>query len=465
MKTPLIINLSILKNLERTPPSGSKAFTWDLEVRGFGAWKNQMGRITFVYQYRSPLDRRTRRVTLGQLGELTIRQARDMSRDLASAVRKGIDPREEKRAVADARKQDETLLLRNVVPIYYAQKELKAPVDRNVRRSLENDILPALGDMHIGRIPVTAVESMLIDLAKRSPSAARHALASLKVVLNYAKRTKRIVTAVTDGMETPKSNKRERAFSPFEIARFLEAVHDLGGKREAMLTTIFLLLRRVNEVAQMTWEEVDQVEWAWRLPGPRSKNRQPQRLILPRQVVAIITSLHPDPKTRRGAIFSPNKSMRDISSKVWDMLDANLDRRLELHEAKSGKPRPAFAHYTLHDGRTTAATLLQKKPLSFPPHIIEAALNHATQEHGIKAVYQLHRYADEVGDMLQRWADYVDGVMAAADTWPGGRALPFIEIDEREARATNLRADWTKRKLLAKRSAREPSGAKKRSSS
>jgi integrase len=424
-----------------------------------------MGRTTFVYQYRSPLDGRTRRVTLGQLGELTIRQARDMSRDLASAVRKGIDPREEKRAAADARKNDETLLLRNVVPIYYAQKELKAPVDRNVRRSLENDILPALGDMHIGRIPVTAVESMLIDLAKRSPSAARHALAGLKVVLNYAKRTKRIVTAVTDGMETPKSNQRTRAFSPFEVARYLEAVHDLGGKREAMLTTIFLLLRRVNEVAQMTWEEVDQPKWVWLLPGRRTKNGQPQRLILPRQVVAILTGLHPDPKTRRGAIFSPNKTMRDISSKVWDMLDANLDRRLELHAAQTGSPRPAFAHYTLHDGRTTAATLLQQKPLSFLPHVIEAALNHATQEHGIKAVYQQHRYADEVGDMLQRWADHVDGLMAADDVWCGGRELPFIELDERERRATHMRTGWKERTVLAKRSIEYASGKNRRKTS
>lgn len=465
MKSPIIINLTVLKDLAQTPPSGSKIFVWDLEVRGFGAWKSQMGRTTFVYQYRSPIDRRTRRATLGQLGELTIRQARDMSRDLASAVRNGIDPREEKLKAAEARRGDEALLLRNVVPIYYAQKELTAKVDGNVRRSLENDVLPVLGDMHIGRIPVTAVETMLIDLGKRSPSAARHAVAALKVVLNYAKRTKRIVTAVTDGMDTPKSNKRDRAFTPFETARYIEAVHDLGGKREAMLMTTFLLLRRINEVAQMSWEEVDQAEWVWLLPGPRTKNRQPQRLILPRQVVAILTGLHPDPKTRRGAVFSPNKTMRDIASKVWDMLDANLDRRLELHAAKSGNPRPSFAHYTIHDGRTTAATFLQKKPLSFPPHIIEAALNHATQEHGVKAVYQLHRYADEVGDMLQSWADYVDGLMASDDAWPGGRSLPFIEIDEREARAMNLRTGWTERTKLAKRSASEPSGAKKRKAS
>jgi len=220
LKSPITINLTILKDLEQTPPSGSKIFVWDLEVRGFGAWKSQMGRTTFVYQYRSPIDRRTRRATLGQLGELTIRQARDMSRDLASAVRNGIDPREEKLKAVEARRADEALLLRNVVPIYYAQKELTAPVDGNVRRSLENDILPVLGDMHIGRIPATAVETMLIDLGKRSPSAARHAVAALKVVLNYAKRTKRIVTAVTDGTLLLQDRNRADRRRPAEAGRF-----------------------------------------------------------------------------------------------------------------------------------------------------------------------------------------------------------------------------------------------------
>lgn len=440
------------KELEPSEPSGSKQFLWDLQVRGFGAWKSSKLLVTFVYQFRSPIDNRTRRTTLGQLGEISVQQARDLARDLASKVRHGIDPVEEKRQERTARIAEDALKLRNYVPVFYETRGKEKPLARQLQQSLEQDVLPALGDMQMARITSAQVLDLGTKLEKRSPTAKRRGIEVLKLVLNAAKRAELITRAATDTVPTPKSGVRDRAFSRFEIARYLEAVHDLGTHRAAILTVLFLLLRRVNEVAKMVWEEVDQQTWTWTLRGPRSKNRKPQILMLPRQVVAILQATQPDPKTRRGFVFSVRPKGKDISNKVWDMLDANLDRRLDLHAAAVNAPRPDFEHYTIHDGRTSAASMLQKKPLSIPPHIIEAALNHMSQESGLKPVYQTHRYAEEVGEMLQRWADLVDEIMLEQDAWLGGRDLPPLGVDEREQRATNLRQNWTERKKIARRS-------------
>ena len=72
MHSIVISKRTLDKRLVETRPSGSQRFIWDLETPGFGAWKNQNGRVAFVYQYRSPIDNRVRRITLGKLGELTV---------------------------------------------------------------------------------------------------------------------------------------------------------------------------------------------------------------------------------------------------------------------------------------------------------------------------------------------------------------------------------------------------------
>jgi integrase len=70
--------------------------------------------------------------------------------------------------------------------------------------------------------------------------------------------------------------------------------------------------------------------------------------------------------------------------------------------------------WTLHDLRRTAATGMAQ--LGVQPHVIEAALNHASGESkkGVAGIYNRSRYADEVRKALQAWADHVDGLVNGA---------------------------------------------------
>jgi len=74
-----------------------------------------------------------------------------------------------------------------------------------------------------------------------------------------------------------------------------------------------------------------------------------------------------------------------------------------------GQEIPAF---TIHDLRRTASTLLHEQ--GWPSEVVEKALNHTIG--GVRGVYNRAEYADRAEyaeqrrEMLQAWADYIDGL-------------------------------------------------------
>lgn len=453
------LNPTELKKLPVSQAGGSKHFFWDTLVRGLGVYKSSSGRVMFVFQYRLRGGGKSRRLTIGTFGEFTVAEARDRARRLAIQVIDGVDPVDAAREARRTKEKEALKTLKAYVSMFYEfRKTENRPVSANLVAALDNDILPRLGDMHMERIDGADVEKMAMELAQRSKTAKRRAIEALKLVLNQARRSKIIKEVVTDGISTPKAEVRDRAFNRYEIMRYVEALGDIGDARSDALLVVLLLCRRLREILNMKWHEIEQDTWRWTLPGQRAKNRKKHLLALPRQVVEILIRQSPDPTQRKGYIFRHMATDDDrrqgvyVSKKVMDKLDASIDRRADLHEATTGLPRPPFEHFTTHDQRTTISTFMQQKPLSIEPHIIEALLHHFKTEGELRGVYQTYKYTEEVGEALQAWCDHLDGFMSSADAWPGGRHLPKMSPDERDARALAFRSDWTGRKTLAKRS-------------
>ena len=59
--------------------------------------------------------------------------------------------------------------------------------------------------------------------------------------------------------------------------------------------------------------------------------------------------------------------------------------------------------------------------LGIQPHIIEAVLNHVSgHKAGVAGIYNRARYAVEMRDALQRWADYVEALIVGPRKQPAG---------------------------------------------
>lgn len=71
--------------------------------------------------------------------------------------------------------------------------------------------------------------------------------------------------------------------------------------------------------------------------------------------------------------------------------------------------------FTIHDLRRTGSTILHEE--GFNSDWIEKCLAH--EQSGVRAVYNKAEYAEQRRDMLQQWANMVDGYIAKY-----GTALP-----------------------------------------
>lgn len=440
------ITLSTLKSLPSSPKGRKRVFLWDTEVRKFGAYRNSTGGVVFVYQFRMHASRSTERLTIGKLGSLTPDQARSIAATAALKVANGINPVEERRQLLRKREVDESLLLKN-----FAREYLKARVDepklrsaKEVRAIIEKDVCAHLGDVPLADIDVAKTQKMLAQLKLRAPSAGRAALIQLKALLSYARTLGKIDRVAIDILKPEKSKSRNRMLQPREIRRFIEAAHDLGGPRGDAFLCILRLVKRVNEVAGMDWKELDLDSRTWVLPAERSKNYEPQTIILPPAVVALLERQQPDASARRGFVFSlDGKSPTTLGGKMKDAIDAYMHRRIELAE-QAGRPMNAVAPYVIHDLRRAGATTLRRKPFALPPYVIEALLHHTSGRTTLMQTYQLDEGVEEVADALTMWNNYLDQLMEDQDAWPGGRHLQPMSKEEMTTRTAALRATWPK---------------------
>jgi hypothetical protein len=118
MKTNEIKQLNE-KALKAICPGATPFELYHHEIKGLLARVQPTGRITFYYTYRGP-DNVRRRVRLGNYGDITLTQARDLAKRHAGAVASGIDPHKAKQAARRIEKKIEMETLGGFVIGFYA---------------------------------------------------------------------------------------------------------------------------------------------------------------------------------------------------------------------------------------------------------------------------------------------------------------------------------------------------------
>jgi integrase len=186
----------------------------------------------------------------------------------------------------------------------------------------------------------------------------------------------------------------------------------------AALLMILSTATRLNEVCGATWSEFNLDEEggkpSWTIPGTRIKDsrgvaqksrkkRPPHIIPLPRQTVEFLRSRRPQNWLPEQLVF-PNEAGTVLNN--WD----KVTRHLFNVTGTSG--------WTRHDLRRTAATMMGE--MGTPPHVIESVLNHATIHSSLADTYNRSRYLTEVGEALQKWADWIDGLVWGGEVPRGG---------------------------------------------
>lgn len=164
------------------------------------------------------------------------------------------------------------------------------------------------------------------------------------------------------------------------------------------LKLIFLTLVRKSEFAQANWNEVNFNTNEWTIPKGRMKGGRPHVVYLSRQACDLLVAMQMcaggSPYLLAGR-YSINKPLSNAA------LNGVITTTVKVAQSQ-GK---ALEHFTVHDMRRTASTLLHEA--GYPSDWIEKCLAH--EQKGVRAIYNKAKYAQQRAYMLQQWADMVDG--------------------------------------------------------
>jgi integrase len=200
---------------------------------------------------------------------------------------------------------------------------------------------------------------------------------------------------------------RERVLTDGELVEIWRACGDNDYGR--IIRLLIITGQRREEIASLSWPELDLDKMVISLPGDRTKNHRPHDVPLSDQAVAILNEV-PRRDGRDFLFGAANGAFSGYSkSKVA------LDKRILAARAAPARGHQPMPEWRLHDIRRTVATRMAD--IRIQPHVIEAVLNHVSGHRaGVAGVYNRSLYADEKRDALVRWGNYIEGLVANGQT-------------------------------------------------
>jgi len=184
---------------------------------------------------------------------------------------------------------------------------------------------------------------------------------------------------------------------PEKIGHLLRAIDGYQG--DVSITYAMRILPyvfvRSQEIRGAEWTEISFDAAEWTIPAGRMKMRQQHVVPLARQVVSLFMALREHSGAGRLVFPSPFSATRCIS----DMGLLNALRRMGYVKGEM----------TIHGFRSMASTRLNE--MGYRADVIEAQLAHGEKDI-VRRAYNRAAYMDERRDMIQAWADYLDGLRA-----------------------------------------------------
>jgi len=386
--------------------SGKALLLYDEAIKGFGARVAPSQTITFFFEYRlGGRQGKTRRQSLGRLGDLTPDQARRKAEALRGQTLQGVD-------VAEERKR-QRVELTSLTFAEAAERYLSSQGRNNVswdetRRLIHHDAIPAFGNRRLNTITRGEIATLIDRVAARAPVTARALFAALRPMCQWALERELVETNPCEGLRPPAPPRaRDRVLSLDELRALWLSAEQLGYPFGPLWQMLILTGQRLNEVAGARWEEIDLDNAVWHIPG-RLMGEDGSRLRGTKNTAAHWVDLAPQaldvlsacPRQNGPYVFSQTgRTPVSGFSKVKARLDSLMSQHL-------GRQPEAWRN---HDIRRSVATHMAEE-LSVDEGVIERILNHKPQ--GIKAVYQRQQYRERRREALLEWGRLVAELVA-----------------------------------------------------
>lgn len=377
------------KFIESLPPATDKRYeARDTLIPGLHLRVSATGRKVWYLSAR--VDRRNRRIKLGNYPALSLSDVRERARDILRDIDLGAFEK------SDAGSPEAPVpTLGEVIPQFI---ELHAKPRNREWRGTESILtkFAALNSTPINQIKrADVVRALDAIVAGGAPTRANRALAAVKKLMNWCIDRGIIETSPVAALKPPtKEIARERVLTETEMAACWDAATDEGFPFEQFVQLLILTGQRRGEVSGMRWSELDFDNGLWTLPAKRTKNASSHIVPLAPLAIDILKSV---PRFLDSDLVFTTNGKTPISG------FGRLKERLDLAVGLDADD------WRFHDLRRTMATNMAM--MRIQPHIIEAILNHKSGiVSGVAAVYNRHAYLDEKREALELWARHVEQI-------------------------------------------------------
>jgi len=270
-----------------------------LEISPTGS---KLWRLKFTYRGRE------RRMSLGRYPDVSLREAREAADEARRAVRKGIDPIEEKRRSKRPPEEasQEPVTFKDFVEEYFAHRyriDGETPyLQRNHNRMKNHAYTHRVARVPVGEIRRADVTELVVDTLERAGAeTARRVLAFTKETLEHAIDRGVIEFNVAAGLRPRRLvGKREHRHFPVmtdprELAELQRAIEGYRGDystRQALRVAPLLALRPGN-LRRLRWEWIDRANRLIEIPAEAMKMHRPHRLPYGDTVATVLEEMEP----------------------------------------------------------------------------------------------------------------------------------------------------------------------------
>ena len=389
--------------------SGRPAGDKHADGKGLFLFINAAGRY---WRMRYRFAGREKLLSLGVYPAVSLAQARKRRDEAKEQLAQGIDPSIAKRI---AKADMQAAAAGTVEAIGYRWLELKKDgwsSTHHVResRNLTKDLFPYLGRRAIVDVEPPELLAVLRKVEARGALETAHrVLLTARGLWQYAiaegLARRDISQDIAKALRPRLKRNYPAIIDPDELAALLRACDAYKGW-PVVRTALFIapiLFQRPGNLTAMRWVDVDLDRARWNIPSEAMKrtkmqkvNGQPHNVPLPRQVVQALRELQPLTGAREHVFPGVRDPKKPLSEAAMNAALFGMGYK-DRHSA--------------HGYRATGRTIL-RQVLKYPADVIEAQLAHKGQiTHN--GAYDRATFFDERAEMLQTWADYLDGLRNA----------------------------------------------------
>ncbi|ARV39083.1 tyrosine-type recombinase/integrase [Klebsiella pneumoniae] len=347
-----------------------------------------------VWQLRYKLDGKEKVLTVGKYPLMSLQEARDKAWTARKDVSVGVDPvKAKKLSVKD----------NSFSAIYHEWYDHKRQVwsegyADELSRMFRDDILPMIGYLEIQDIePMQILEVIRRFEERGAMERANKARRRCGEVFRYAIVTGRAKYNPAPDLADAMKGYRKKNY-PFlpadQIPAFNNALSGFSGSIISKIATQVLQYTalRTKELRSMQWENVDFENRMITIDEEVMKGRRVHVVPMSDQVINLLNTLKPITSPVSSFVFAGRNDKKKPISENAVLL---VIRRIGYEGLASG-----------HGFRHQFSTIMNEH--GWPADAIEKQLAH-TASGSIRGIYNHAQYLDKRREMMQWWADYIDG--------------------------------------------------------